>query len=43
VIVGSAFVQRLLDAPDLTVGIQRVRDLAGDLAAGVRRPARAAR
>jgi len=43
VIVGSAFVQRLLDAPDLTVGIHRVRDLAGDLAAGVRRPARAAR
>jgi tryptophan synthase alpha chain len=43
VIVGSAFVQRLLDAPDLTVGIQRVRDLAGDLAAGVRRPARAVR
>ena len=43
VIVGSAFVQRLLDAPDLTAGIQGVRDLAGDLAAGVRRPARAAR
>ena len=43
VIVGSAFVQRLLDAPDLTVGIHRVRDLAGDLAAGVRQPARAAR
>ena len=43
VIVGSAFVQRLLDAPDLASGIQGVRDLAGDLAAGVRRPARAAR
>ena len=43
VIVGSAFVQRLLDAPDLAAGIQGVRDLAGDLAAGVRRPARAAR
>ena len=43
VIVGSAFVQRLLDAPDLTAGIQGVRELAGDLAAGVRRPARAAR
>jgi len=43
VIVGSAFVQRLLDAPDLTTGIQGVQDLAGDLAAGVRRPARAAR
>ena len=43
VIVGSAFVQRLLEAPDLAAGIQGVRDLAGDLAAGVRRPARAAR
>jgi tryptophan synthase alpha chain len=43
VIVGSAFVQRLLDAPELTAGIQGVRDLAGDLAAGVRRTARAAR
>jgi len=43
VIVGSAFVQRLLEAPDLTAGIQGVRDLAGELAAGVRRPARAAR
>ena len=43
VIVGSAFVQRLLDAPDLTAGIQGVRDLAADLAAGVRRPARAPR
>ena len=43
VIVGSAFVQRLLDAPDLTSGVQGVRELAGDLAAGVRRPARAAK
>src|SRR5437763_796695 len=43
VIVGSAFVQRLLDAPDLTSGIQGVRELAGDLAAGVRRPARTAK
>jgi len=43
VIVGSAFVQRLLDAPDLASGVQGVRELAGDLAAGVRRPARAAR
>jgi tryptophan synthase alpha chain len=43
VIVGSAFVQRLLDAPDLAAGIQGIRDLAGDLAAGVRRPARATR
>ena len=36
VIVGSAFVQRLLDAPDLTAGAAAVRDLAADLAAGVR-------
>jgi tryptophan synthase alpha chain len=43
VIVGSAFVQRLLDAPDLAAGIQGIRDLAGDLAAGVHSPARAAR
>ncbi len=42
VIVGSAFVQRLLDAPDLAAGIRGIRDLAGDLAAGVRRPVRAA-
>jgi tryptophan synthase alpha chain len=42
VIVGSAFVQRLLDAPSLAAGIAGVRDLAGDLAAGVRRPARSA-
>jgi len=42
VIVGSAFVQRLLDAPDLGAGIAAVRVLAGDLAAGVRRPARPA-
>jgi tryptophan synthase alpha chain len=37
VIVGSAFVKRLLDAPDLAVGISAVRDLTEDLAAGVRR------
>src|SRR5215469_14343941 len=37
VIVGSAFVKRLLDAPDLAAGIGAVQDLAGDLAAGVRR------
>ena len=43
VIVGSAFVQRLLEAPSLAAGIQGIRALAGDLAAGVRRPARAAR
>jgi tryptophan synthase alpha chain len=36
VIVGSAFVQRLLDAPDITAGAAAVRDLAADLAAGVR-------
>ena len=36
VIVGSAFVKRLLDAPDLAAGIGAVQDLAGDLAAGVR-------
>jgi tryptophan synthase alpha chain len=41
VIVGSAFVQRLLDAPDLAAGVQGVRELAEDLAAGVRRPVRA--
>ena len=35
VIVGSAFVRRLLDNPDRT-GIAAVRDLAADLAAGVR-------
>jgi tryptophan synthase alpha chain len=43
VIVGSAFVQRLLDAPDPAAGIGAVRELAGDLAAGVRRPGRPAR
>jgi tryptophan synthase alpha chain len=37
VIVGSALVQRLLDAPDLPAGISGVRDLVEDLAAGVRR------
>ena len=42
VIAGSAFVQRLLDAPDLAAGISAVRDLAEDLAAGVRRAARPA-
>jgi tryptophan synthase alpha chain len=36
VIVGSAFVQRLLDSPDLTAGAAAVRDLAAELAAGVR-------
>lgn len=39
VIVGSAFVKRLLDAPDLETGLAGVRALAADLAAGVRRRA----
>jgi len=40
VIVGSAFVQRLLSAPDPASGLAGVRELAADLAAGVRgRPA----
>ena len=43
VIVGSAFVQRLLEAPDPALGVQGVRNLAEELSAGVRRPARAAR
>ncbi|PKV85235.1 tryptophan synthase subunit alpha [Streptomyces sp. TLI_146] len=37
VIVGSAFVQRLLDAPDHVSGLAAVRALAGELARGVRR------
>ena len=37
VIVGSAFVRRLLDAPDVR-GIEAVAELAGELAGGVRRP-----
>jgi len=36
VIVGSAFVRRLLDSPD-AAGVAAVHDLAADLAAGVRR------
>jgi tryptophan synthase alpha chain len=36
VIVGSAFVQRLLEAPDLSAGTAAVRELAAELAAGVR-------
>ncbi|MFF8812122.1 tryptophan synthase subunit alpha [Streptomyces pactum] len=39
VIVGSAFVKRLLDAPDLPAGLAAVRTLAGELAQGVRRRA----
>jgi tryptophan synthase alpha chain len=38
VIVGSAFVRCLLDAPDLGAGVAAVRDLAASLAAGVRDP-----
>jgi tryptophan synthase alpha chain len=37
VIVGSAFVRRLLDAADLTAGVAAVRALAAELSAGVRR------
>jgi tryptophan synthase alpha chain len=36
VIVGSAFVQRILDADDEKAGLASVRDLAAELAAGVR-------
>jgi tryptophan synthase alpha chain len=36
VIVGSAFVQRLIDAPDPGAGLTAIRELAGELAAGVR-------
>ncbi|MFF1721624.1 tryptophan synthase subunit alpha [Streptomyces sviceus] len=39
VIVGSAFVKRMLDAPDDKAGIEGVRALAGELAKGVRRQA----
>jgi tryptophan synthase alpha chain len=37
VIVGSAFVRRLLDAPDEPTGVAAVAALAADLAAGARR------
>jgi len=36
VIVGTAFVQRLLEAANPQSGLQAVRDLASELAAGVR-------
>jgi tryptophan synthase alpha chain len=36
VIVGSAFVKRMLDAPDPAAGLEAVRALAGELAKGVR-------
>ncbi|MBB5118487.1 tryptophan synthase subunit alpha [Streptomyces eurocidicus] len=39
VIVGSAFVKRLLAAPDLEAGLTAVRALAGELAQGVRKRA----
>ncbi|WP_203599918.1 tryptophan synthase subunit alpha [Streptomyces sp. SID10853] len=37
VIVGSAFVKRMLDAENDAAGLEGVRELAGDLAKGVRR------
>ncbi|WP_061300253.1 tryptophan synthase subunit alpha [Herbidospora cretacea] len=37
VIVGSAFIRRLLDAPNEREGLQSVRELAAELADGVRR------
>jgi tryptophan synthase alpha chain len=40
VIVGSAFVRRLLDAADPGAGVVAVRDLAADLAAGLKESAR---
>ncbi|HEV2451569.1 MAG TPA: tryptophan synthase subunit alpha [Streptosporangiaceae bacterium] len=39
VIVGSAFVRRLLEAPDPRAGVAAVADLAAELAAAVRSPA----
>jgi tryptophan synthase alpha chain len=43
VIVGSAFVGRMLAAADQAAAVAQVRDLAADLSAGVRsRPAPAA-
>ncbi|MEU4403198.1 tryptophan synthase subunit alpha [Streptosporangium sp. NPDC023963] len=36
VIVGSAFIRRVLDAPDETSGLAAVRELGAELAAGVR-------
>ena len=40
VIVGSAFVRRILDAPDIVTARESVRGFAAELAEGVRRPAR---
>ncbi|WP_433324898.1 tryptophan synthase subunit alpha [Spirillospora sp. CA-294931] len=36
VIVGSAFIRRILDAPDAATGLAGIRELASELAAGVR-------
>jgi tryptophan synthase alpha chain len=36
VIVGSAFIRRVLDAPDEASGLAAVRELGAELAAGVR-------
>jgi tryptophan synthase alpha chain len=41
VIVGSAFVRCLLDAADVASGVSAVRELAAELAAGIRAAARA--
>ena len=43
VIVGSAFVRRLLDAPTPAEGVRAVAGLAAELAEGVRAAATAAR
>ncbi len=43
VIVGSAFVRCLLDAPDTAAGVDAVRRLAAELAEGVRAPSAVAR
>ena len=43
VIVGSAFVSRLLDAPDQRAGVAAIRDLVASLAVGVREAAEASR
>lgn len=42
VIVGSAFVRRVLDAPDADTAVAQVAALAGELAAAVARPGRTA-
>jgi tryptophan synthase alpha chain len=40
VIVGSALVRCVLEAPDRGTGLERLRALSAELAAGVRQPAR---